>query len=185
MGPGISITALLKESREGSREAADLLMPLVYNQLRKLAETYLRQERPGHTLPATALVHEAYLRLAGSDIQWQDRVHFFAVAARQMRRILVDHAKARQREKRGSSPERVTLEESALVAPGPSADLLAVDEALRRLEEFDRRKSEIVELVYFGGLTSDETAEAVGLSAATVNRELKLAKAWLYSHLSA
>src|SRR5215472_15202327 len=140
MSPGGSVTELLREARGGSREAADQLMPLVYAQLRKLAETYLEQERPGHTLPPTALVHEAYLRLAGSEVDWRDRTHFFATAARQMRRILVDHAKARARDKRGSGAERVTLEESALFVPALSVDGLAIDEALTRLAGFDRRK---------------------------------------------
>jgi RNA polymerase sigma-70 factor (ECF subfamily) len=174
---------LLREVREGSREAADRLMRLVYQQLRKLAETYLEHERPGHTLPATALVHEAYLRLAGASVDWQDRNHFFAVAARQMRRILVDHAKARARNKRGSGIERVTLNENALLAPALSVDVLAIDEAITRLADFDIRKSRIVEMLYFGGLTAEETAGALEISVATVNRELKLAKAWLYVQL--
>ena len=181
-GSDDSITALLEQSRQGSREAIDLL-PLVYKQLRKLAESYLSKERPGHTLAATALVHEAYLRLAGAGIDWRNRVHFFAVAARQMRRILVDHAKARLRGKRGGDPDKITLAETSLIANEPSIDVLAVDQALTRLAEFDARKSELVELIYFGGLTAEEAAESMGLSTATINRELKLAKAWLYTNL--
>lgn len=182
-GSDDSITALLEQSRQGSREAIDLLLPLVYKQLRKLAESYLSKERPGHTLAATALVHEAYLRLAGAGIDWRNRVHFFAVAARQMRRILVDHAKARLRGKRGGDPDKITLAETSLIANEPSIDVLAVDQALTRLAEFDARKSELVELIYFGGLTAEEAAESMGLSTATINRELKLAKAWLYTNL--
>jgi RNA polymerase sigma-70 factor, ECF subfamily len=166
------------------KEAADKLLPLVYNQLRKLAGSYLGQERPGHTLAPTALVHEAYLRLAAAGIEWQDRVHFFAVAARQMRRILVDHAKARLRSKRGGALEKTTIEDAAGFVPPLSTDVLAIDQALTRLAAFDRRKSEIVELLYFGGLTTEETAEVMGVSVATVNRELKLAKAWLHAELS-
>src|SRR5215471_11119320 len=178
------VTHLLKESREGSKEAADRLLPLVYNQLRKLAESYLGGERTGHTLAATALVHEAYLRLAGADVEWQDRVHFFAVAARQMRRILVDHAKARLRGKRGGVLEKTTLEDASAIVPPLSTDVLAIHQALLRLAEFDRRKSEIVELLYFGGLTAEEAAEALGVSVPTVNRELKLARAWLHTQLT-
>jgi RNA polymerase sigma factor (TIGR02999 family) len=177
------ITKLLREARQGRHEAADELMPMVYDQLRRLAETYLRNERPGHTLVATALVHEAYLRLAGADVDWKDRVHFFAVAAKQMRHILVDHAKTRRRVKRGSGGEQVSLDDVTLAYEDGAFDVIAIDEALNKLAEFDPRKSEAVEMLYFGGLTYEETAEAMGTSVATVQRELKIAKAWLHTHL--
>ena len=178
-----SITILLQQARQGRREAADELMPMVYDQLRRLAESYLSNERPGHTLVATALVHEAYLRLAGADVDWRDRVHFFAVAAKQMRYILVDHAKSRGRIKRGSGGGQVSLDDVTLAYEEAPLDVIAVDEALKRLAEFDARKSEAVELLYFGGLTYEETAEAMGTSVATVQRELKIAKAWLHTQL--
>ena len=180
---GPSITVLLKEAREGNTSASEKLIPLVYGQLRRLAQSYLARER-GHTLAATALVHEAYIRLAGAEIEWKDRVHFFAVAARQMRRILVDHAKSRRRIKRGAGAERVALEDVTLATPGLSVDVIAVDSALVRLAEFDPRKAEVIELLYFGGMTVPETSEALAISEATVHRELKMAKAWLHAQLS-
>jgi RNA polymerase sigma-70 factor (ECF subfamily) len=138
-------------------------------------------ENPGRTLSATALVHEAYLQLAGAEMDWQDRVNFFAVAAHQMRRILVDHARTRHRLKRGGGGRRVDLDQVTLAAPEVLGDVVAVDEALNRLAVFDPRKSRIVELVYFGGMTTEETSVALAVSAATVNRELKMAKAWLHA----
>jgi len=180
---GAEITRLLQQARQGQRGATDKLMLIVYDQLKRLAESYLRSEQSGHTLAATALVHEAYLRLAGSEVDWKDRVHFFAVAARQMRYILVDHAKARHSFKRGSGGERIPVEDVTLAYEDKPVDVIAVDEALARLAEFDHRKSEIVELLYFGGLTLEETGEAVGASIATVQRELKIAKAWLHNQL--
>ena len=181
--PGAPITLLLKQAREGSPAAAQELIPLVYDQLRRLAQSYLAVDR-GQTLAPTALVHEAYIRLAGSDIEWKDRVHFFAVAARQMRRILVDHARARRRDKRGAGVERVSLDNVNLVTPAQSVDVIDVDSALNRLASFDPRKAEVVELLYFGGMTVEETGEAVGVSTATVQRELKMAKAWLHAELA-
>ncbi|HUA59119.1 MAG TPA: sigma-70 family RNA polymerase sigma factor [Verrucomicrobiae bacterium] len=177
------ITQLLQQARQGQRGATDKLMLIVYDQLKRLAESYLKSEKSGHTLAATALVHEAYLRLAGSEVDWKDRVHFFAVAARQMRHILVDHAKARHRIKRGSGGEKIPVSDVTLAYEERPLDVIAVDEALARLAEFDPRKSQIVELLYFGGLTLDETAEAIGASVATVQRELKIAKAWLHTQL--
>jgi RNA polymerase sigma factor (TIGR02999 family) len=171
--PGRPITAL----------PAEELIPIVYAELRRLAASYLQGERPGHTLAATALVHEAYIRLAEADVPWQNRVHFFAVAARQMRRILVDHAKARGRGKRGGGAEKSSLDDVTLVSPELPVDVIAVDEALEQLATFDERKSRIIELMYFGGLTAEEIAEAVGISVPTVNRELKIAKAWLHTRL--
>ncbi len=180
---GESVTQLLGDWRSGSKEALDKLTPLVYDELRRLAHRYMRSERPDHTLQATAVVNEAFARLVDIEISWQDRAHFFAVAARLMRRILVDYAKAHRRLKRGGGATTLALED---VAPGgveASADLVELNEALERLAEFDERKCEIVELHYFGGLTYDETAEALGISAATVHRELRMAKAWLQNEL--
>jgi len=181
--PSGPIARLLHDARTGRGTAADELLPIVYDQLRGLAQSYLNGERQGHTLAATALVHEAYLRLAGADIEWQDRVHFFAVAARQMRRILVDHAKARGRDKRGGGDQHIPWEDAVMVASETPIDVVAVDQALQRLATFDARKSEIVELVYFGGLTVDEVAQALAISVATVHRDLKMAKAWLHTQL--
>jgi RNA polymerase sigma factor (TIGR02999 family) len=179
-----SMTQLLRQWSSGDKSALDELMPVVYNQLHKLASRCLRAERPDHTLRATALVHEAYLRLVDADVAWQDRVHFFAVSARLLRRILVDHAKANKRKKRGAGAEKIPLDEAMVVGPQSSAGLLELDAALERLASQDRRKSEIIELLCFGGLTYDETAAALNISSATVHRELKLAKAWLHRELS-
>jgi RNA polymerase sigma-70 factor (ECF subfamily) len=177
------VTRLLREWGGGNKQALDLLMPLVYDQLRKLASRCLAAERPGHTLRATALVNEAYLRLVETDASFHDRVHFYAVAARLLRHILVDHARAQNRQKRGGGAERLTLDESVMVG-GEQPELLELDEALNRLASRDKRKSEIVELLFFGGLTYDETAAALGISTATVHRELTMAKAWLYRELA-
>jgi len=177
------VTRLLEESRNGSREAMDQLIPVVYDQLRNLATSYLRSERPDHTLRATALVNEAYLRLVGSNVEWQDRNHFFAVAARTLRRILVDHAKAHNRQKRGGRADRIDLNEAVSIGPESPSGIVDLDEALNRLAELDDRKSRIVEMLFFGGMTYDETAEALGISPATLHRELTLAKAWLYREL--
>jgi RNA polymerase sigma factor (TIGR02999 family) len=181
---GQAVTQLLKEVGQGNKEAVDQLMPLVYDQLRRLAARCLIAERPGHTLRATALVHEAYLRLAGSDSDWQDRVHFYAVAARTMRRILVDHARSNGRQKRGSGAAKVSLDEAILVGEDNALDLVALDEALDRLAVLDPRKSQIIELLFFGGLTVEESAAALNISPATLHRELKMAKAWLYRELT-
>jgi len=178
------ITRLLQQSRNGNQAAFDELIPIVYQQLHKLAARCFRSERPGHTLRTTALVHEAYLRLADADVAYNDRVHFYAVAARVMRRILVDHAKAQRREKRGGDVEKISLEQSADVGAQAPAQLLELDEVLERLAARDRRKSEIVELLFFGGLTYDEAAATLGISPATLHRELKMAKAWLYKELA-
>jgi len=177
------VTKLLHEWGSGDKQALDRLMPLVYDQLRRLAGRCLRAERPDHTLPATALVHEAYLRLVSSDIAWEDRVHFYAVAARVLRRILVDHAKAHSRQKRGGGAERLALDEAVMVGSGSPAGILDLDEALSSLATHDERKSKIIELLFFGGLTYDETAAALQVSPATVHRELVLAKAWLHREL--
>jgi len=175
------VTALLQAWRAGDRGALDRLIPLVHDELHRLAQGCMRGERPDHTLQATALVNEAYLKLVRADVDWRDRAHFFAVAATTMRRILVDHARARGRKKRGGVA--VSLEESVLVSPDREAELLAIDEALTRLADHDERAARVVELHYFGGLTYDEIAEALGVSAATVDRDLRFAKAWLYREL--
>lgn len=159
-------------------------MPLVYGELRRIAERHMRTENPGHTLQATALVHELYVRLVKTDLRCQDRVHFFAVAARQMRRILVDHARARRRQKRGGAMARVTLKEAVLTVHGPPTELLALDEAIDRLAQLDERKSRAVEMHFFAGLTYEEVAEALGVSEATVDRDLRMAKAWLHHELT-
>ena len=179
-----TVTRLLHEWSGGNKQALDRLLPLVYNQLRRLAARCLSGERPDHTLRATALVHEAYLRLVDSEVDWQDRVHFYRVAAQVLRHILVDHARAHGRQKRGAGAERVPLEEALMVGPEAPSGIIELDEALERLATHDRRKSEVVELLFFGGLTYDETAVALNISPATVHRELALAKAWLYRELT-
>ncbi|HVI10353.1 MAG TPA: ECF-type sigma factor [Candidatus Binatia bacterium] len=178
-----TLTVLLRQWNAGDKAALDQLMPAVYDQLHRLAAKSLRAERPDHTLRATALVNEAYLRLVNVNVEWQDRVHFFAIAARMLRRILVDHAKANLREKRGGGAEKIELDEAVLVGPQSGAGIIELDLALQRLAEHDQRKSEIVELLCFGGLTYDETAAALSISPATVHRELKLAKAFLHREL--
>ena len=178
-----AVTRLLRQLSGGRRDAFDELMPLVYDPLRRLAARCLSSERPGHTLRATALVHEAYMRLVATDAEWQDRVHFYAVAARVMRRILVDYARGQSRQKRGGGAEKVSLEEAVVVGGESGPDLLDLDFALEKLARQDGRKSQIVELLFFGGLTYDESAAALGISPATLHRELKLAKAWLYREL--
>ncbi len=179
------ITFLLHEMRQGNREAEAKLIALVYPDLRRLAGRFMRAERRGHTLQPTALVHEAYLRLAGAAHRdWQDRVHFFAVAAGMMRRILADHARKRGANKRGGSRLKVDLEEFVLVVGRDADTIIQIDSLLSRLEQIDARLCRVVELRYFGGLTEQETAEALGISAVTVRREWKLAKAWLYGELT-
>ena len=183
MAPQQQVTKLLREWSGGSKEALDALMPLVYDQLHKLASRCLASERSGHTLRATALVHEAYLRLVDADLDLQDRVHFYAVAARVLRHILVDHARAQNRQMRGGGAQKLTLDEAVLVS-SEQTGLVELDDALQRLAANDPRKSQVVELLYFGGLTYDEAAVALGISAATVHRELRLARAWLYTELA-
>jgi RNA polymerase sigma factor (TIGR02999 family) len=178
------VTRLLREWGSGNKAALDELMPVVYQQLRKLASICLRSERPDHTLRATALVHEAYLRLVDADVAWQDRVHFFAVSARLLRRILVDHAKANSRQKRGGGVETIALDEAVMIGPQTTGGIMELDSALQRLATHDQRKSEIIELLCFGGLTYDEAAAALKISPATVHRELKMAKAWLHRELT-
>jgi RNA polymerase sigma factor (TIGR02999 family) len=177
------VTQLLQQWSGGNKQALDELMPVVYDQLRKVASNCLRSERPDHTLRATALVHEAYMRLVDSDIAWQDRVHFYALSARMLRRILVDHAKSNNRHKRGGEFEKIPLDEAVLVGPQADRGIVELDEALQRLATHDQRKAELIELLFFGGLTYDEAAAALKISPATVHRELTLAKAWLYREL--
>jgi RNA polymerase sigma factor (TIGR02999 family) len=178
------VTQLLRQWTSGDKQALDQLMPFVYDQLHKLAFNCLRSERPDHTLRATALVNEAYVRLVESNVDWQDRVHFFAVSARLLRRILVDHAKSRNRHKRGGEFQKVSLDEAMVVGPESDKSILELDEALQRLAAQDQRKSDLIELLFFGGLTYDEAASALKISPATVHRELTLAKAWLYRELA-
>ena len=158
-------------------------MAVIYPELHAIAHRQLRHERPDHTFQTTALLHEAYLRLIGVDIDWQDRKHFFAVAARAMRRVLVDAARARSREKRGGDFRIVTLDDQLALKEESSVDLVALDEALDRLAAVDERKARAIELHFFGGLSYDETARALGVSPATVHRDLRMAKAWLYQQL--
>lgn len=177
------VTQLLQQWGGGNKQALDQLMPVVYDQLRKLAANCLRAERPDHTLRATALVHEAYLRLVDSDVAWANRVHFYAVSARMLRRILVDHAKSHNRQKRGGEFQKIPLDEAILVGPQSQSGIVELDEAMQRLAAHDQRKSELIELLFFGGLTYDEAAAALKISPATVHRELTLAKAWLHREL--
>jgi RNA polymerase sigma factor (TIGR02999 family) len=175
------ISLILKDWSGGNRASADALLSLVYDELRKIARQYLRKERSDHTLQPTALVHEAYMKLIDiSEISWQDRAHFFAVASNIMRQILVDHARARLTEKRGGEAQRIALEDAISFSDKPDVDLLALDEALKKLAEFDEQQCRIVELRFFGGLTIEETAHVVGISPATIKREWTLAKAWLF-----
>lgn len=182
--PG-EVTSLLKKLAAGDPNASAELVPLVYEELRRIALARLRRERPGHTLQATALVHEAYIKLAGQpDTNWQNRAQFFGVASQVMRRILVDYARTQLRSRRGGRPRKVSLDEVILVSPQRSEELLSVHESLLRLERIDPRQSRVVELRYFGGLTVDEIAEVVGVTPRTVARDLNMAKAWLYGELT-
>jgi RNA polymerase sigma factor (TIGR02999 family) len=177
------VTQLLIDWRNGDRAALDKLFPLVYDELRRLAHYYMRRERPDHTLQPTALVHEAYIRLVGMDVQWENRVHFFAIAAQVMRRILVDHARSRQYAKRQGGVHRVSLDEAIATPEQRPADLIALDDALTSLAAIDPRKSQIVELRVFGGLTIEETANVLGVSTGTIINDYRLARAWLYSEI--
>ena len=175
-----SVTQLLIEWREGDETALDRLIPLVYDELRRLAHYYMRGERAGHTLQTTALINEAYLRLADhKGMQWQNRSHFYAVAAQAMRRILVNHARSRNFAKRGGGASFVELDQAEAIAQQKAAELVALDDALTDLAAFDRRKCRIVEMRYFGGMSAEETAEVLSVSPVTVMREWRAAKAWL------
>jgi RNA polymerase sigma factor (TIGR02999 family) len=174
------VSRWLDEARSGRHEAMSALMPVVYDELRRVARAYMQRERPGQTLQATALVHEAYLRLLGErHVSWQNRAHFCAIAANSMRQILIERARRRHAQKRGGGAERVTLDERLAAAPSPAVDLEALDEALTRLAALDPKRARIVELKYFGGLTIEEIAEVTRTSPATVKRGWALARAWL------
>lgn len=172
------ITALLSDLGDGDEAAVEALLPLVYDELRALAQSHLRHERDGHTLNPTALVHEAYLKLLGQDADWQNRGHFFGIASLAMRRVLVHYARQRAAEKRGGGVQAVTLLDDH-VGAAPADDLLALDEALDRLAEVAERPAKVVELRFFGGLTQEETAEVLGVSVPTVQRDWQTARAWL------
>lgn len=175
------VTQLLRQWSQGDSAALDELTPLIYRELHQRARNFLRRERPDHTLQPTALIHEVYLRLVGGESpqHWQNRAHFFAIASRIMRQILVDHARRRGREKRGSGEAHLSLDEAITPSASKDADLLALDDALAKLEAFDARKCTVVEMRYFGGCTVEETAEALGISTITVIRETRVAEAWL------
>jgi RNA polymerase sigma factor (TIGR02999 family) len=176
-----NVTELLIEWQRGDRQALDRLTPLIYDELRRMAHRYVRRERDGHTLETTALVNEAYLRLIdGQEMEWQSRAHFFAVIAQVMRHVLIDHARRRRYMKRGGTLERVPLEEAHAMTESRAAELVALDEALDRLKKLDPRKSSVVELRYFGGLSLEETAAVLDISVMTVRRDWRAAKAWLY-----
>lgn len=182
MEPGEEITRLLARASHGDRSAEEELYPIVYTEMRKMASFLLRRERPDHTLQPTALVHEVYLRLTGErSIEWENRKHFFAVAARTMRRILVDHARKSNAVKRKGM--RVTLESALAYSDEQAGELLELDEALERLAGWDPRQSQVVELRFFGGLSDEETARVLGISTRTVKRDWSMARAWLYGQL--
>jgi RNA polymerase sigma factor (TIGR02999 family) len=178
-------TRLLAARGDGDKQELAALMPMVYDELRRLAHHHLGRERAGHTLQTTALVHEAYLRLVGQkEARWQNRAQFIAVASQMMRRVLVDYARARGFAKRGGGERRVSLDEAMVVSDERAADVVALDEALNALAQFDERKSRMVELRFFGGLSIEETAEVLGVSPGTVMRDWTLAKAWLQREIS-
>jgi RNA polymerase sigma-70 factor (ECF subfamily) len=186
MTPGShEITQLLLAWSDGDREALDRLTPLVYAELRRLAKSYMRRERAGHTLQTTALIHEAYLRLIDAgQVEWRNRAHFFGVAARAMRQILVAMARERGCQKRGGGARQVSLDEAMMIDEGLDEDLVALDEALGALAQFDARKAQVVEMRFFGGLTEDEIAVALDVSTETVRRDWRLARSWLRRKLS-
>jgi RNA polymerase sigma-70 factor (ECF subfamily) len=179
------ITQLLKDWGNGDQAARDELMPLVYEELSRMAHEHMRKERPGHTLQTSALVNEAFLRLVGQkEVHWQNRAHFFGIAAQMMRRILVDYARKSRYAKRGGGAHKMSLDEALIVSEERSAEVVALDETLKRLAEFDPRKSQIVEFRFFGGLSIEETAEVLAVSPGTVMRDWTLAKAWLRREMS-
>ena len=179
------VTQLLADWGRGDRSAFDKLFPLVHDELRRIARRQMSQERPGHTLQATALVNEAYLKLAGNEgFEWRDRAHFFAVSAQVMRHVLIDHARAHARDKRGGGAVQVSLNDAVAIDNGRAEQIVALDQALRFLEDVDPQKGRIVELRYFGGLSVEETAEVLKISERTVRREWRRSKAWLYRMIS-
>jgi RNA polymerase sigma factor (TIGR02999 family) len=180
------VTALLGQLRAGNQDVAGQLVPLIYGELHRIAGAQMRRERAGHTLQATAVVHEAYMRLAGEqEIQWQSRAHFFAIAARAMRQVLLDYARQRHAGKRGGEgAQKVEIDVDLLAGANRIEDIVAIDEVVTRLSELDQQQGRIVELRFFGGLSVEETAEAMGISDSTVKREWRLAKAWLHRELA-
>jgi len=184
--PADDITLMLFELTDGNQDVVDQILPHIYGELRRLAGSYLRRERSDHTLQPTALVHEAYMKLVDQrQVKWQNRAHFFGIAAQVMRRILMDHARKHKAEKRGGEADKLPLEDEILVVSTTRSDqLLALDEALETLAKLDPQKAKIVELRYFGGLSIEETAEVIGVSVPTINRQWRTAKAWLYGQLS-
>jgi RNA polymerase sigma factor (TIGR02999 family) len=178
-----NFTQLLTEWRSGHPQALDRLTPLVYDELRRLARNYMRGERGSHTLQATAVVHEAFLRLIQANVALQDRGHFFALASRLMRRVLVDHAKSRSRIKRNAGGKELIAGDLGEISPPADFDVVALDDALEALQQMEPRLAQVIELHYFGGLTYDQIAAAVGLSAATVHRDIRLARAWLLNEI--
>jgi RNA polymerase sigma factor (TIGR02999 family) len=183
--PQEPVTRLLVEWKRGNKEALDLLTPLVYHELRRLADHYLRDERAAATLQPTALVHEAYLRLVSQGLpDWESRSHFFGVAANLMRQILVDHARKRNSAKRGSGAEKLSIEQAVSFAPSRGRDIEALDDALTALAQIDPRKAKVIELRFFGGFSVEETAQALDVSVATVGREQRMAEAWLHREVA-
>jgi len=183
---GQSVTGLLHDWKNGSADALDALTPIVYGELIRIARRQLRVERPGHTLAPTALVHEAWMRmLSQKRTDWKDRTHFFALAARFMRRILVDHSRNHNAQKRGGAVVKVAIDDGFDVGERRDASITALDDAMTALAQFDERKAKVVELRYFGGLSGEEIAEHLGISVATVGRELRMAQAWLHREMTA
>jgi RNA polymerase sigma factor (TIGR02999 family) len=183
-GPSNQVTELLVRWRRGDQSALDALVPLVYSELRRIANHYLQAERPDHTLQSTALVHEAYVRMAEQDLpQWQNRAHFFAVASQLMRQILVDHARSHCASKRGGNVYKMALDDAEQQPLAVDVDIVALDDALKSLAEMDSQQSRVVELKFFGGLSIEDTAEVLGISASTVKRDWITARAWLYREL--
>ena len=184
-GGDLDITALLTAARQGDQKASERVFPIVYKELRRLAAQHMGREATAHSLQPTALVHEAYIRLIQSKADWRDRTHFFAIASRIMRNVLVDEARSRLAAKRGAGAGRVALDDLQIAAPNRDADILAIDQALTRLWELNERQARVVEMTFFGGLREEETAETLGISVRTVHRDWVTARAWLHAHLSA
>jgi RNA polymerase sigma-70 factor (ECF subfamily) len=183
--PRNQVTRLLVEWGNGNKAALDLLMPIVYDELHKLAASYLRREHNARTLQPTAIIHEAYMRLVEQDLSdLNSRSHFFGVAAHLMRQILIDHARKHQTAKRGAGSEKLPLDEATYFAPERSSELIGLDDALKSLEKTDPRKAKVIELRFFGGLSIEETAEVLGISVATVGREQRFAEAWLHTEMA-
>lgn len=184
-GSGGDVTRLLTQLREGDQDAVNQLFPLVYDELHRMAGAYMRRERPSHTLQATALINEAYVRLVGSDHpHWENRAHFYAIAAHTMRQVLVSYAVRRRAGKRGGGEQAVDMDAELLVAEDRLGDVIVIDEVLERLERIDPRQTQLIELRFFAGMSVEETAEAMNVSPTTIKREWRLAKAWLHRELA-